>query len=123
MKQAQKCLQIEDTWSSHRNEKGQPDMREFRPQERGFGASAVFRTIASQSTTALARQLPRRERWILLLLNGRRTISDLARLTRRSELDVASTLASLLQWGYIEPVQEVEMRTDSLGGTSLTRLH
>ena len=83
-------------------------MTELRTRERGFGASAVFRTISSQSTTVLARQLPRRERWILLLLNGRRTIADLARLTRRSEFDVASTLASLLQRGYIELVQESE---------------
>lgn len=87
-------------------------MTEFRTQERGFGASAVFRTISSQPITALARQLPRRERWVLLLLDGRRTIADLARLTRRNELEVASTLASFLQRGYIELVQEVEMRTD-----------
>jgi hypothetical protein len=29
-------------------------------------------------------------------------------LTQRSELDVASTLARFLQWGYIEPVHAVE---------------
>jgi len=89
-------------------------MTEFRPQERGFGASTVFRTIASQPIAALARQFPRRERWILLLLDGRRTVADVARLTRRSELNIASTLARFLQRGYIEPVQEVDVRSDGL---------
>jgi hypothetical protein len=32
----------------------------------------------SQPIAALARQLPRRERWILLLLDGRRTATDTA---------------------------------------------
>jgi hypothetical protein len=89
-------------------------MTEFRTQERGFGASSVFRVVSSQPTT-LARQLPRRERWILLLLDGRRPLAEVARLTRRSELDIASTLARFLQRGYIEPVQEVEMRTEGPG--------
>jgi hypothetical protein len=83
-------------------------MTEFRTQERDFGASAVFHIISSQPTTALARQLPRRDRWILLLLDGRHSISDVALLTRRSELDIVSTLASFLQWGYIELIQGVE---------------
>ena len=79
-------------------------MTEFRTQERAFGASAVFQVVSGTPTTTLASQLPRRERWVLLLLDGRRTVADLARLTQRSELDVASTLARFLQWGYIEPL-------------------
>ncbi len=79
-------------------------MTEFRTQESAFGASTVFQVISGTPTTTLASQLPRRERWVLLLLDGRRTVADLARLTQRSELDVASTLARFLQWGYIEPV-------------------
>lgn len=43
-----------------------------------------------------------RDRWVLLLLDGRRTLADLARLTHRSELDIAYTLAQFLRWGYIE---------------------
>jgi len=81
---------------------------EFRTQERGFGASAVFRVVPGLQAAALASQLPRRERWILLLVDGRRSVATVARLTQRSELDVASTLAKFLHWGYIEPVQAVE---------------
>ena len=81
-------------------------MTENRMQERVFGASAVFRVVSTTPATTLAGQLPRRERWILLLLDGRRSVADLAHLTQRSELDVASTLARLHQWGYIEPIHE-----------------
>ena len=86
-------------------------MTEYRAQERAFGASTVFRVVASVQAAPLASRLPRRERWVLLLLDGRRSVADLARLTQRSELDVATTLARLLQWGYIEPVHAVEFRT------------
>ena len=79
-------------------------LTEFRTQERAFGASTVFRVVASWQAPTLARQLPRRERWVLLLLDGRRSVADLARLTQRSELDVASTLARFLQRGFIESV-------------------
>jgi hypothetical protein len=83
-------------------------MMDFRTQEKAFGASAVFRVAAGRLATSLASQLPRRERWILLLLDGRRSVADLARLTQRGELDIAYTLARFLQWGYIEPVNTME---------------
>lgn len=83
-------------------------MTAFRTQESAFGASAVFQVISGTPITTLASQLPRRECWVLLLLDGRRTAADLARLTQRSEFDVASTLARFLQWGFIEPVHAVE---------------
>jgi hypothetical protein len=86
-------------------------MTAFRTQESAFGASAVFQVISGMPTTTLASQLPRRERWVLLLLDGRRTVADLARLTQRSEFDVASTLAQLLQWRYIEPVPDEQDTT------------
>ena len=83
-------------------------MMEFRTQGRAPGASAVFRVVAGQLATSLASQLPRRERWVLLLIDGRRSVADLARLTQRGELDIAYTLARFLQWGYIEPVNMIE---------------
>jgi len=83
-------------------------MTEFRIQERAFSASAVFRVVPGMLTASLASQLPRRERWVLLLLDGRRSVADLARLTRRGKLDIAYTLISFLQWGYIEPVNMME---------------
>ena len=78
-------------------------MTDFRIQERIFGPSVVFRVVPGQLATTLASQLPCRERWVLLLLDGRRSVADLARLTERSELDIAYTLARFLQWGYVEP--------------------
>jgi hypothetical protein len=81
---------------------------EFRTQEGAIGAVTVFRLVPDQLVTSLASQLPRRERWVLLLIDGRRSVADLARLTQRGELDIAYTLASFLQLGYIEPVNKME---------------
>ena len=88
-------------------------MPEFRTQERAPGASAVFRVVTGVPTTTLAGQLPRRERWVFLLLDGRRSVAQVAHLTQRSELDVASTLARFLHWGYIEPVYAVPWSSGS----------
>ena len=81
---------------------------EFPTRQSAFDASTVFRVAPGFQATALASQLPRRERWVILLLDGRRTVAQVARLTQRSEFDVASTLARLLHLGYIEPVHAVE---------------
>ena len=86
-------------------------MPELHTQEKGPGTSAVFRVVPGVPTATLAGQLPRRDRWIFLLLDGRRTVADIARLTQRSELDVASTLARFLQSGSIEPVSREQFRT------------
>lgn len=81
-------------------------MSEFHAQEKAFDATLVFQVVSTIPTKTLAGQLPRRERWILLLLDGKRCIADLAHLTQRSEPDVAATLTTFLQQGYIEPVPE-----------------
>jgi hypothetical protein len=81
---------------------------EYRTQKSTFDAKTTFRVVSGLQAPALASHLPRRERWVFLLLDGRRSVATLAHLTQRSELDVASTLARLLQWGYIELVQTVE---------------
>ena len=81
-------------------------MSEFRAQEKAFDAALVFQVVSTIPAKTLAGQLPRRERWILLLLDGKRCIADLAHLTQRSELDVAYTLARFLQSGYIEPLDK-----------------
>jgi hypothetical protein len=81
-------------------------MTEFRAQERAFDATLIFQVVLTIPTKTLASQLPRRERWILLLLDGKRCIADLADLTQRSELDVAYKLARFLQSGSIEPLDE-----------------
>lgn len=85
-------------------------MPEFRTQEQAPGASLVFRVAPGVPTAMVAGQLPRWERWVFLMLDGRRTVADLARLTQRSEVDVASTLARFLQAGSIEPVTTERFR-------------
>ena len=76
----------------------------FREQQSAFDASTAFRVAPGLQATALISQLPRRERWVLLLLDGKRSVAQVARLTQRSELDVSYTLARFLHLGYIEPV-------------------
>jgi hypothetical protein len=77
---------------------------DFREQPSAFDASTAFRVAPGWQATALACQISRRERWVFLLLDGKRSVAQVARLTQRSELDVASTLVRFLRRGYIEPV-------------------
>jgi hypothetical protein len=81
---------------------------DFRTQQSAFDASTAFRVAPGFQATALVSQHPRRERWVLLLLDGKRSVAQVARLTQRGELDVASTLARFLRLGYIEPVHAEE---------------
>jgi predicted transcriptional regulator len=46
--------------------------------------------------------LERRERMLLLLIDGRRSVADLVRLTRRDEHEVQAVLEYLLTLGLIE---------------------
>lgn len=92
-------------------------MTELQTQEGAFGALTVFRVAAGASVPRLVDSLPRRERWVLLLVDGRRTLADLARLTRRSQPETAYTLARFLQRGYIEQVNPVASPFGGLGRT------
>ena len=67
---------------------------------------SALRVVSGSLTATFSDQLPRQKRWILQLLPARRCLADLARLTQRSELDIASTLARFFQWGYIEPISK-----------------
>ncbi len=77
---------------------------DFRFQHSAFDASTAFRVAPGLQVTVLVSQLPRRERWVFLLLDGKRSVAQVAHLTQRSELDVSYTLARFLHLGYIEPV-------------------
>jgi hypothetical protein len=83
-------------------------MAEFQMPGRSITASTLFRIIPGLNISVLAGQLSRRDRWVLLLLDGKRTQADLARLTHRSEPDVAYTLIRFFQSGYIEQVGQAE---------------
>ena len=83
---------------------------DFREQQQSaFDASTAFHVAPGFQATALVSQLSRRERWVFLLLDGKRSVAQLAHLTQRSELDVASTLARFLHLGYIEPVNAMPL--------------
>jgi hypothetical protein len=64
----------------------------------------VFRLHPAVSAQKLVSTLERRERVAVLLLNGKRSLREIARLIHRSEADVARVLTSCLQKGLIEPV-------------------
>jgi len=66
------------------------------------GIHAIFRARPVAKTPRILNQIERRERAILLLMDGKRTLQDVARLTRRHELEIAWILVHLLERGYIE---------------------
>ncbi len=67
-----------------------------------LGTQAIFRARPMATTPYMLSQMERRERVVLILLNGKRTIQDVAYLTHRSELEVAKILVRLLERGYAE---------------------
>jgi len=69
------------------------------------GASAVFRTRPYVTAPPILKQLERRDRIVLLLLDGKRTLHDVAHLVSRSELDIANVLARMFKRGYIEYIR------------------
>jgi hypothetical protein len=66
------------------------------------GIYAVFRALPTATIQSVMAQLERRERVIFLLLDGRRTLQNVAQLVHRDELDVAHILVRLYKQGYIE---------------------
>ena len=67
-----------------------------------LGVHAVFHIQPAAATKQVMSQMERQDRIIFMLLDGKRTVRDLAHLLHRSELAVASALARLLKKGYIE---------------------
>lgn len=67
-----------------------------------LSACTVFQALPIATTPRVLNQMERRERVVFLLLNGKRTLRDVARLIHRSELDVARILVHLLKQNYIE---------------------
>ncbi len=67
-----------------------------------YGVRAIFRAKPTATTPPVFNTLERRDRAVLLLLNGQRTLQDIAKLIHRSDVDVAYILVHLLHRGYIE---------------------
>ncbi len=63
---------------------------------------AVFQARATAVTAATLAQIERRERIVLILLDGQRTIDDVMRLLHRTEGEVAQVLVRLLTSGHID---------------------
>lgn len=67
-----------------------------------LGITAIFQARPLAVTPNALHQMERRVRTVLLLLDGRRTVYDVARLLHRREVEVAQVLVHLLKSGYIE---------------------
>lgn len=67
-----------------------------------IGVTAIFRALPCATAPIILSRMERRERVVLLLLNGKRTLHDVAMLVHHSETDVARTLVRLLNQRYIE---------------------
>lgn len=63
---------------------------------------AIFRARSAVMTPNFLGQMDRRDRITLILLDGKRTIEDVARLTHRNELEITRILIRLLQRGLVE---------------------
>src|SRR5579883_813831 len=69
------------------------------------GRTAIFKARPMVATAQAIQRLQRRERIIFILLDGRSTIQDIARLTHQPEADVEQTLVRLAQSGYAQYIQ------------------
>lgn len=66
------------------------------------GINAVFYTLPFARAPMVISQMERRDRIVFLLLDGKRTLRDVARLIHRSELDVARIVVRLWKFHFIE---------------------
>jgi len=69
------------------------------------GRTAVFKARAMVTTAQAIQRMERRERIIFILLDGHRTIQDIARLTHQPECEVEQTLVHLTKSGYTQYIQ------------------
>ena len=69
------------------------------------GRMAIFKARAMVTTAQALHAMGRRERIIFILLDGRRTIQDIARLTHQPESEVEQTLVHLTKSGFTQYIQ------------------
>lgn len=65
------------------------------PPETPAPGQSLIPAITAQGRTVPLHSIPRYDRTVLLLINGRRTIADLAGLTRRGQADIYGSLSRL----------------------------
>lgn len=71
-----------------------------------MGVNSIFRSLPVASYATTLSRLDRRDRVVLLLLNGKRTLRDVTLLVRRSEIETARAIVRLLKLGYVEYIGE-----------------
>ncbi len=69
-----------------------------------LGIDAVFCLHKLRVTQQALLQIERRDRAVLMLQDGQRTLRDVARLLHRSDTEIAQAIVRLLKQGYIEYV-------------------
>lgn len=69
-----------------------------------LGGEAVFRQRTMRVTQQILHQVERRDRMVLMLQDGQRTLRDVARLLHRSDVEIAQVVVWLLKQGYVEYV-------------------
>lgn len=65
---------------------------------------AVFCLHKLRVTQQALSQIERRDRTVLMLQDGQRTLRDVARLLHRNDTEVAQAIVRLLKQGYVEYV-------------------
>ncbi|WP_376797587.1 hypothetical protein [Thermogemmatispora sp.] len=80
-----------------------------------------FRALPEAARPEIISQLDRRERLVFLLLNGKRSLGEIARLVHRDEQDVACTVARLLRSGYVEHIEDTTPTSAGLPVPPLTQ--
>jgi hypothetical protein len=69
------------------------------------GRGAIFKARALVATHYSIQRMERRERIVFILLDGRRTIQDIARLTHQPETDVEEILMHLTKGGFTQYIR------------------
>ena len=64
--------------------------------------STIFQARSLAKTQQVLQHLGRRERIVLMLLDGQRTIEDVMKLLHRSEQEIGKSLSYLFQHGYVD---------------------
>ncbi|HCI78169.1 MAG TPA: hypothetical protein DHW02_00595 [Ktedonobacter sp.] len=67
-----------------------------------LGVDAVFCLQRLRVTQQVLHQVERRDRAVLMLQDGQRTLRDVARLLHRNDTEVAQVIVRLLKQGYVE---------------------
>jgi hypothetical protein len=118
-----RALRSNQRWTTHTNTQAQvparPETLPVTPHVHTTPADdaprehqIIFRARRTTSSGEPVQLAERRERIIFMMLNGKRTIQEIARLIHYSEAEVERILIQLTKRGYTEQVQEQQTGPD-----------